>query len=358
MALAITAILAACQKDENPPADQDPEVPEQPQDPVIPSWEKIEGLPDLNFASLALVDGKVLALGNQHLYVISPGDWTFSKREFENPNYPNVTRSPITPQFFASIKGPEVTVYSTQSPQLKTTININDYLGDHYALTAAYPFAPAELAISQENKFLLVCAGADPETSNIPNLVSFRAQMPAQGPLQIFDVRVVEMEDLYSTGDYNLIYPAGDNFIFSIGPRTYTINALGEWQEMLTASIHSVIPYKDLLLAFGQNRRVWVMNSQGTDWTEKVWEMDNDPYLINPRGVQLENLLVQSVAGGISVVNPGLSGSGFEHYLFSHQEMGLPEDIIIEGMAMTETHLVISTTEGIFISPIEDFLQK
>jgi hypothetical protein len=72
IALAVFALFAACQKDELPPVYEDPEVPELPQDPVIPKWEIIDGIPEGNFVSLAVINGQVLALDNQNLYSINP----------------------------------------------------------------------------------------------------------------------------------------------------------------------------------------------------------------------------------------------------------------------------------------------
>jgi hypothetical protein len=359
IALAVFALFAACQKDELPPVNEDPEVPELPQDPVIPKWEKIDGIPEGNFVSLAVINGQVLALDNQNLYRINPENWSFTKKSFENPNFPNVTKTPISQEFFAAIKGSEIVVFSSLFPQAKGKIDVNEFLEGDYSIIAAYSHAPKDLAISQENRFLFVFVGNDPGNINILYLVSFKAQMAPVNRVEFRDVQINKLDDMISLGNYNLIYPAGDNFIFSQGARTFLVAANGNWKEIVMAPILSIIPFNDQLIGFGQpSGNVWLSDIDGEDWTRFNWGLTSTPYLINPKGIQIEDQLIQEVFGGLALVKPGLSGKPFNFRVFRKEQMELPGVIQINDFVLTENHVVMATNKGIYISPVEGFLQK
>jgi hypothetical protein len=164
IALAVFALFAACQKDELSPVNEDPEVPELPQDPVIPKWEKIDGIPEGNFVSLAVINGQVLALDNQNLYRINPENWSFSKKSFENPNFPNVTKTPISKEFFAAIKGSEIVVFSSLFPKAKGKIDVNEFLEGDYSIIAAYSHAPKTLQSARKTDSFLFLLAMTPET--------------------------------------------------------------------------------------------------------------------------------------------------------------------------------------------------
>lgn len=359
LVISAISLMSACQKEYVSPELAETKsgfLPDMEKGRRTPTWKRIEGIPEGPIYNLAYENGEILAVGNSFHYRINPSN-SRVKSEYFGAFSKDFTTS-LNPEFFTKISGSIIYVFSTQNPQsfAKVDMKMIDPLFEGFSFMESC-FSKS-IAMNQNNVFLTVYNRINETGTAVqqdPLIILFRAIVNKSGQVEISNVKTVPIKDEKINAKLLTVFPMGEKFLLSVDSKTYVVCQQGQYSEVLNDGIYEIIPFNDMLVAFGDDQLIY-SKDQGLSWHTLTRKGPASFTYWMQKGFQLDRYLITSSPTEIYRIELKVEDSMLNIQVVSTEELKLDKEHFIYDKIKTDKYVVIATSRGLFYRTIESFL--
>jgi hypothetical protein len=216
------------------------------------------------------------------------------------------------------------------------------------------------IAMNQNNVFLTVYNRIN-ETGTVvqqdPLIILFRAVVNKSGQVVISNVKTVPIKDGKISAKLLTVFPMGEKFLLSVDSKTFVVCQQGQYSEVLNDGIYEIIPFNDMLVAFGDDQLIY-SKDQGLSWHTLTRKGPASFTYWMQKGFQLDRYLITSSPTEIYRMELKVEDSMLNIQPVSTKELKLDKEHFIYDKIKTDKYVVIATSRGLFYRTIESFFDS
>jgi hypothetical protein len=359
LAISAITIMSACQKEYVLPELAEPKSgiqPDMEKGRNITTWRRIESLPEGPIYNLAYENGEILAIGNSFRYRINPSNSRI-KSEYFGAFSEDFSTS-LNQEFFTKVSGSTIYVFSTQNPQSSAKVDIKMIDPFFEGFSFMEGCFSKSIAVNQNNVFLTVYNRFNETGTAVqkdPYIILFRAVINKSGQVVISNIITVPIKDSKTSAKLLTVFPMGEKFLLSVDSKTYVVCQQGQYSEVLNDGIYEVIPFNDMLVAFGNDQLIY-SKDQGLSWHTLTRKGPASFTYWMQKGFQLDRYLITSSPDEIYRIELKVADSMLNIQTVSTEGLNLDKEHVIYDKIKADKYVVIATSRGLFYRTIESFL--